>query len=1180
MAKKPFKFKDSKSGAKQHPHVFNDVDSDDRGVQPLKHKSIHEYSDDELADELYGGFGYSGPRMHGSGKNSGTHKPAYDYSDYRYDDYGGYTYGSTIDDSEKDWYKKNSFKYSRVTDDYSPSSLFRSTFTSRSYYSYSTGASIGSMDSQNKLVRVLRSLTRSANTIVDKDGGKKMVEYVVQCASGDNVNGTVESLTDDKKPIVYVPGEEILAATNADEEDAAVDALTGFVLLRVQMARTVHKNVSAEINNTDISRAMSRVFVNLKALVETGTLSTFDPVATAAEQTDTMLAGILAKSMLTRVARRSVIKNWGGFAPYFIRHAKKFKAVRENLVKAAVSVESVVGRISYNMLEDEEPIELDEKITKVVSDYLGKEVANDKILPVCRKLVAELRALLATYPEATPGEVESVLADMFSKLKAEMEEAAKVYTETKEALTSTGNSFYDWIASSQQSRCLPDPARDRLDNLLNKEDPTAASGALLHQILVELAASKTNVNKIRAVLADPTPGDATDKGRVVQEYIDIQNQVAYAVSSRPSALRTLSKQDLLTVANARDAMLTNYAAWPTCLDAVEHGLKQIETIEAVLQATAGKMAGKDPAPVKAVMADFKSLLEQRATAAENVHAEIVKKKTELQDKLRKDRAELSKKTVSLYERIFGALDVLAKNLSHNVLPDLRAHTADIDRAAAILEAADTATPAGQTQIAGCVTVVSNINTYLGGDPSRFVPGSLRAGGQINVLRSEINCSIVDGRDNKPNVVEDAVKLAMANPESSGSNPMVSAAGAVGGFNSIALSGIDPTTDEGKELAAKLGVSPETLQEMVDAFKLASMTPMSHTDAQAAAVKLKLALENSQPVDEKLFGAVVAKDGKVMTLTPDAVNQANSEARNAQEEEYVAYLESGDSNSYRPATVFKTEEPVARCKTIKQIQAANRGIIARIKDVLQFQSLRRTVETHGHRSGDLDEGSLHKLNYDCDHIWTQKTVSRLPDVAVGILVDQSGSMGGQKIQQAQELCAILASAVNKIAGVRLYVYGHTANLHKAKKSSLTTTLYKHYEPQNGNDLSKIQNIRAHCNNYDGYAIKAAAQELAKDPAKRKYLFVIADGMPSGEGYGGPSAKKHVASVCAYARKMLKIETLAFAVGVGTNARMMKEFTDQYGVKKTVFVDQLRKCLPVIVRFLRKTLRQERTLIAAE
>jgi len=153
-----------------------------------------------------------------------------------------------------------------------------------------------------------------------------------------------------------------------------------------------------------------------------------------------------------------------------------------------------------------------------------------------------------------------------------------------------------------------------------------------------------------------------------------------------------------------------------------------------------------------------------------------------------------------------------------------------------------------------------------------------------------------------------------------------------------------------------------------------------------------------------------------------------------------------------------------------------------------------------------------------------------------------------------------------------VYGHTANI---EGSDLT--IYEHYTPSNS-DITNLGGIKAHSNNYDGYAIKEVAKRLALDPAKKKYLFVIADGLPSGHGYGGETAEKHVTSVCKFIRDRLKIGVNAFAVGVPEYQH--SAFNKQYGDDHVVFIKDIMKCLPQIVRFLRNTLQKERKLVGLE
>jgi hypothetical protein len=136
------------------------------------------------------------------------------------------------------------------------------------------------------------------------------------------------SLTEDKQRIVFVSLDEPLASDSTEAEDAVVDALTGFVLLRCKSRRTSSPKRFGVLMRPACTRPRSE---RPKRFVNKDSLKGIDPAAFGRETADDYLAGLLAKSMLTRLARRNVVSNWGGFAPYFIRHARSCAAVRENL---------------------------------------------------------------------------------------------------------------------------------------------------------------------------------------------------------------------------------------------------------------------------------------------------------------------------------------------------------------------------------------------------------------------------------------------------------------------------------------------------------------------------------------------------------------------------------------------------------------------------------------------------------------------------------------------------------------------------------------------------------------------------------------------------------------------------------------------------------------------------------
>jgi hypothetical protein len=380
----------------------------------------------------------------------------------------------------------------------------------------------------------------------------------------------------------------------------------------------------------------------------------------------------------------------------------------------------------------------------------------------------------------------------------------------------------------------------------------------------------------------------------------------------------------------------------------------------------------------------------------------------------------------------------------------------------------------------------------------------------------------------------------------------------------------------KRAAAAMGMDPTDLLNMLHRIKDAAFygrtNPQANKLGKDIEEKIVQLAEANSPVDEELFGKEVSN---TTSLVGSSIVGVNDEALNRAEEEFVAYL---SHNEDRP--IIRVKKPPKRGPDIVRrtlmIKKQNRVAIEGIRNALRFQSDKRVGEVHGLLSGDLDEGSLHKLQYDSEHIWSQKTIAKLPDVAVGILVDQSGSMScGGKIDNAREMCIVLAEAVKQINGVHLHIYGHTAN----QGGSSDLTLFEHYSSYGdakAADLTNLGAIAAYANNYDGYAIKEAAKRLNLDPAKRKYLFIIADGFPAGSGYGGEQAEKHVTSVCSYVRTKLDISTYAFAVG-NNSVTERKRFEAQYGKTNVVFISTVRQALPKIVRFLRNALQREKTLI---
>lgn len=1075
-----------------------------------------------------------------------------DYGGYGYSGYSGYGYYDGFDDSDADWYRRGRWRYSKRAD-YSPSSQFRSTF---SRYSY-TGSATD--DAKNKAIRALRNLTRSANTIVDKTTGSKQKNFTVQFSQGTDSNGVSNALTEEQQRIVYVSPDELLATSTTEDEDAVIDALTGFVLLRVQMAQEIKADVVRRINATGLHaaafRAAERLFANKDSFA--GVDADEFGRATA----DDYLAGILAKSMLTRLARRGVVANWGGFVPYFIRHAKKFTLVRENLEKAEKSVETVASILGYNMLADEDQIELPKEINDIVSKHLGTEVEHTLLLDKCRELVVEIRDFMAKTAAAEgstvpAGEIEKTLSDMMSEAQAQQSKHGAGNEELKNLLSAVAGAMgasSDVVDTVEKAR--EEAATDELETLSELKKTASLDPLLknLERMIKELETAKKLHEDAKST------AKSTDAASVAYAA---KNNLSYALSSRPQGTEAL-----------HSSCGKETAALRKMLDSREmfngaDGKEKIEKLKELLDKVCEK--GRE-------------FLKKRRDELKTKSLEQMEHMQKMLDAARGATDETTKKINDALAKMVEKPFAGNKDQPY-ALSTLSTLQTMLDSFKTRIDTARTTMPEHVKSASGARSLTTIKTTF---EAARHLTHSalasaghcfhdnyaLHNGALMTRLTSEMANALTETKDSET-AAKQAVDATMAAAAMTDIGFM---AAMVDGFLRDVLSetlGADPENRRAK--ADELGISVETLNKLLAALRTSINANKSPAKAKAlgaeTADKLEKAQIASSPVDRHLFGDKI--EAKTTVLTGNSISHVNDEARNAAEEEYVAYL---DHNNCKPKVVTQQETvhygSGHGLSIVQSVKTKNKNAIERIRNALQFQSGKRTVETHGLRSGDLDEGSLHKLSYDCEHIWSQKTMSKLPDVAVGILVDQSGSMGGGKIDQARELCITLAEAVRRITGVRLYVYGHTANAGGAD-----LTIYEHYNPSMGADMTRLGGIRAHCNNYDGYAIKDVAKRLAEDSAKRKYLFVIADGLPAGAGYGGETAAKHVTSVCKFTRERLKIGTYAFAVGV--HGASQAYFKRQYGENHVVFVDRVMTCLPQIVRFLRNALQQERKLVTIE
>lgn len=132
---------------------------------------------------------------------------------------------------------------------------------------------------------------------------------------------------------------------------------------------------------------------------------------------------------------------------------------------------------------------------------------------------------------------------------------------------------------------------------------------------------------------------------------------------------------------------------------------------------------------------------------------------------------------------------------------------------------------------------------------------------------------------------------------------------------------------------------------------------------------------------------------------------------------------------------------------------------------------------------------------------QKKVQKdIPDLAVGIVIDWSGSMHGRRMTHATDAAVALYLLFQQVDNMDISIMGHNGYV--------DVNLYPCVQfGENAKDDNTIYNIfsgEADDCNIDSTAVKAMGESLKKQPQKKKIMFIISDGQPSASRYGGVKA----------------------------------------------------------------------------
>lgn len=161
----------------------------------------------------------------------------------------------------------------------------------------------------------------------------------------------------------------------------------------------------------------------------------------------------------------------------------------------------------------------------------------------------------------------------------------------------------------------------------------------------------------------------------------------------------------------------------------------------------------------------------------------------------------------------------------------------------------------------------------------------------------------------------------------------------------------------------------------------------------------------------------------------------------------------------------------------------------------FERRKGSIKRNLYAGKNLDLKSL--ANGSNKVFMQNKLPNKKPLISVSVLMDQSGSMTGEKIRRSVITAMVLEDFCRNLK-IPFSITGHDVSAGKVRIFD-----YIDFGEQNLSAKNRLMKIHAGGCNRDGYAIRYVLNKMARRKESTKLLFLISDGLPNDDGYGSAS-----------------------------------------------------------------------------
>lgn len=150
---------------------------------------------------------------------------------------------------------------------------------------------------------------------------------------------------------------------------------------------------------------------------------------------------------------------------------------------------------------------------------------------------------------------------------------------------------------------------------------------------------------------------------------------------------------------------------------------------------------------------------------------------------------------------------------------------------------------------------------------------------------------------------------------------------------------------------------------------------------------------------------------------------------------------------------------------------------------------------------------HALPRNDGHVYYKNSLpNETPRLAIGLLLDESGSMCGNDRATYARASAIILYDFCRALDIPVLVYGHSTSGYSVDLYS-----YAEFEAIDRDDCYRMMDISSRGSNRDGAALRYVAERLAARNEDIRILILVSDGQPAHTGYSGTAAEEDLRGI---------------------------------------------------------------------